>query len=245
MSQEPDVYICEKILKKRISKGVPLYLIKWKDYPMKASTWEPVEHILDPELLTSFEDELRRKKTNKKKFKRTNQALVSTPEPQVSQQENGDQSSPSQPESPTPSAQTTKTRTPTPAPELHTKSPRETPTIQSNLSHSSPTPTPSTSSTPTLIIGGLNGSPTPPPKTQQQPEPAPKPENGTLVLAQKQLSPTVKISSPTTRTSEVQTSPRPRLSTKNAVQERPITLITDVTVDSGTITISESLCMAL
>uniref|UniRef100_A0A6G1SL61 Chromobox 7 n=1 Tax=Aceria tosichella TaxID=561515 RepID=A0A6G1SL61_9ACAR len=83
MSQGQDIYICEKILKKRISKGIPLYLIKWKDYPMKASTWEPKENILDPQLLTSFEKELKRKKLNKKKLKRPNQTRASP-------EENGD-----------------------------------------------------------------------------------------------------------------------------------------------------------
>lgn len=99
MSKDSDVYICEKILKKKIRKGKQSYLVKWKDYPLKDSTWEPAENILDPTLLTAFEeelkrkDELKRRKSSKKKQKRPSQTLTAAPEPQVSPQENRDQSS--------------------------------------------------------------------------------------------------------------------------------------------------------
>lgn len=224
------MYICEKILKKRVKKGNVEYLIKWKNYPLKESTWEPVHNILDPELLTSFEDESNRRKSNKKKpVKRSSRALTQTPEPPVSPQENRGQSSLNQSLSPTPSSQTTKTRTPTPAPLEPLKSPIEVPD-QSSSSNS------------TLPASSLE----PPTKTRP---PTPKleqpPANGVIALYKPQPQTSPKAPSPRTRTSEVQTSPRPHLSNKSTIYERPLTVITDVTFHGETLTISESLRGAL
>lgn len=52
---DSDIYIVERLLAKRKHQGVTQYLIKWRNYPLKASTWEPVENIMDRNLITAFE----------------------------------------------------------------------------------------------------------------------------------------------------------------------------------------------
>ena len=48
------VFAVEAITKKRIKKGKTEYLVKWKGYSPKYSTWEPEENILDPRLIQQF-----------------------------------------------------------------------------------------------------------------------------------------------------------------------------------------------
>ncbi|XP_055005847.1 chromobox protein homolog 7 isoform X2 [Boleophthalmus pectinirostris] len=50
------VFAVESILKKRVRKGNVEYLLKWKGWPPKYSTWEPEEHILDQRLVQAFND---------------------------------------------------------------------------------------------------------------------------------------------------------------------------------------------
>lgn len=52
---DSNVYTAEKILAERKINGVTQYLIKWKGYSLKDSTWEPAENILDRGLLIAFE----------------------------------------------------------------------------------------------------------------------------------------------------------------------------------------------
>ncbi|XP_056626507.1 chromobox protein homolog 7 [Triplophysa dalaica] len=50
------VFAVESITKRRIRKGHVEYLLKWKGWPPKYSTWEPEEHILDPRLVLAYEE---------------------------------------------------------------------------------------------------------------------------------------------------------------------------------------------
>ncbi|KAG7491501.1 hypothetical protein MATL_G00004300 [Megalops atlanticus] len=50
------VFAVESIIKKRVRKGNVEYLLKWKGWPPKYSTWEPEEHILDPRLVLAYEE---------------------------------------------------------------------------------------------------------------------------------------------------------------------------------------------
>lgn len=50
------VFAVESIIKKRVRKGNVEYLLKWKGWPPKYSTWEPAEHILDPRLVLAYEE---------------------------------------------------------------------------------------------------------------------------------------------------------------------------------------------
>ncbi|KAM9314540.1 chromobox protein homolog 8b [Pholidichthys leucotaenia] len=50
------VFAAESILKRRIRKGRIEYLVKWKGWSPKYSTWEPEENILDSRLFVAFEE---------------------------------------------------------------------------------------------------------------------------------------------------------------------------------------------
>uniref|UniRef100_A0A8C5QZ08 Chromobox 8 n=1 Tax=Leptobrachium leishanense TaxID=445787 RepID=A0A8C5QZ08_9ANUR len=50
------VFAAESLLKRRIRKGRMEYLVKWKGWSQKYSTWEPEENILDARLVAAFED---------------------------------------------------------------------------------------------------------------------------------------------------------------------------------------------
>lgn len=54
---DANVYMVEKILKKRIVKGDTQYLIKWQNYSNKYNSWEPQENLMCPELIKSYEEE--------------------------------------------------------------------------------------------------------------------------------------------------------------------------------------------
>ncbi|CAH6791192.1 Cbx7 [Phodopus roborovskii] len=58
------VFAVESIRKKRVRKGKVEYLVKWKGWPPKYSTWEPEEHILDPRLVMAYEEKEERDRTS-------------------------------------------------------------------------------------------------------------------------------------------------------------------------------------
>ncbi|XP_071386121.1 chromobox protein homolog 6a isoform X1 [Centroberyx affinis] len=53
------VFAAEAILKRRVRKGRIEYLVKWKGWALKHSTWEPEENILDDRLILGFEQKER------------------------------------------------------------------------------------------------------------------------------------------------------------------------------------------
>ncbi|XP_063282453.1 chromobox protein homolog 6 [Pelobates fuscus] len=53
------VFAAESIIKRRIRKGRIEYLVKWKGWAIKYSTWEPEENILDSRLIVAFEQKER------------------------------------------------------------------------------------------------------------------------------------------------------------------------------------------
>uniref|UniRef100_A0AAR2J3A2 Chromo domain-containing protein n=1 Tax=Pygocentrus nattereri TaxID=42514 RepID=A0AAR2J3A2_PYGNA len=50
------VFAAESIIKRRIRRGRMEYLVKWKGWSPKYSTWEPEENILDSRLFAAFEE---------------------------------------------------------------------------------------------------------------------------------------------------------------------------------------------
>ena len=74
------VFAIEAITRKRIKKGKTEYLVKWKGYSPKYSTWEPEENILDPRLIQQF---IMKEQTKLTETKTEN--VEPTPEPIVSQ----------------------------------------------------------------------------------------------------------------------------------------------------------------
>nr|XP_040032710.1 chromobox protein homolog 7 isoform X1 [Gasterosteus aculeatus aculeatus] len=57
------VFAVESIVRKRVKKGNVEYLLKWKGWPPKYSTWEPEEHILDQRLVQAYEEKEQRERT--------------------------------------------------------------------------------------------------------------------------------------------------------------------------------------
>ena len=51
---DPTVYAAEKILETRKRHGKQQYLVKWTNFSVSESTWEPEENILDQRLLDNF-----------------------------------------------------------------------------------------------------------------------------------------------------------------------------------------------
>ena len=49
------IFAAEKIPKRRKRKGKIQYKVKWLNYPISHSTWEPEENILDRRLIENFE----------------------------------------------------------------------------------------------------------------------------------------------------------------------------------------------
>ncbi|XP_049615441.1 chromobox protein homolog 7 isoform X1 [Syngnathus scovelli] len=72
------VFAVESIMKKRVRKGNVEYLLKWKGWPPKYSTWEPEEHILDQRLVQSYEEKEQRDRTlgHRRKRSKAKQLLL-------------------------------------------------------------------------------------------------------------------------------------------------------------------------
>lgn len=58
------IFAAEAVLKRRVRKGRIEYLVKWKGWAMKHSTWEPEENILDDRLIQGFEQKEREREMN-------------------------------------------------------------------------------------------------------------------------------------------------------------------------------------
>ncbi|GAB2284539.1 La ribonucleoprotein [Dionaea muscipula] len=64
-------YEIEAIRKKRIFKGEPQYLIKWRGWPESSNTWEPLEHLQTcPDVVEAFEERRSGQKKTYRKRKR-------------------------------------------------------------------------------------------------------------------------------------------------------------------------------
>lgn len=60
-----DIYFVEKILADKLMDGKVVYLVKWANYPIDESTWEPAENILEKTVITVYENS---KKSNQSGF---------------------------------------------------------------------------------------------------------------------------------------------------------------------------------
>lgn len=86
------VFAAEAILKRRVRKGSIEYLVKWKGWALKHSTWEPEENILDDRLISAFEKKEREQELygpkkrgpKPKNFLLKARTQVSEPSPRVS-----------------------------------------------------------------------------------------------------------------------------------------------------------------
>ncbi|KAI3857349.1 hypothetical protein MKW92_022255 [Papaver armeniacum] len=58
-------YVIEDVRRKRVRKGHTEYLIKWRDWPERSNTWEPVENL--QEYVEEFEESLLLRKQKRKR----------------------------------------------------------------------------------------------------------------------------------------------------------------------------------
>ncbi len=64
---ENNLYEVEKILSRRVNNGKLQYKIKWKNYPINQSTWEPMENLTTvKEMLEDFDIKLAQEEFDKK-----------------------------------------------------------------------------------------------------------------------------------------------------------------------------------
>jgi hypothetical protein len=62
LSDGSEGWLVEKILKRKTEKGRRLYLIKWKDFPDSANTYEPLENLADVrDMVDEFEKALEKR----------------------------------------------------------------------------------------------------------------------------------------------------------------------------------------
>merc|ERR1712226_1108823 len=57
--QPVEQYVVESVVDKKVSKkGKIKYLLKWKNFPHSANTWEPAENLDCPDLLAKYEKDI-------------------------------------------------------------------------------------------------------------------------------------------------------------------------------------------
>ncbi|XP_028332388.1 chromobox protein homolog 7 isoform X2 [Gouania willdenowi] len=78
------VFAVESVVRKRVRKGNVEYLLKWKGWPPKYSTWEPEEHILDKRLVQAYEEKKQREQAVGHKRKRSRSKRFSLQNPEYS-----------------------------------------------------------------------------------------------------------------------------------------------------------------
>ncbi|KAJ8001666.1 hypothetical protein DPEC_G00171830 [Dallia pectoralis] len=117
------VFAAEAILKRRVRKGGLEYLVKWKGWALKHSTWEPEVNILDDRLIAGFEQKEReREQSGPKKRGPKPKNLTSKARRETTTRAPRSTSSSfprAPPSSPYPSLPSSSSSAPTPSPKLN------------------------------------------------------------------------------------------------------------------------------
>jgi len=78
---EEEEFIVEKILKKRMNKKIVEYFIKWEGFDDSENTWEPARNLNCPEMISDFENKLKKQKNEKDHDKTKEEKIFSTKRP--------------------------------------------------------------------------------------------------------------------------------------------------------------------
>ncbi|KAH8379490.1 hypothetical protein KR009_005289 [Drosophila setifemur] len=82
------VYAAEKIIQKRVRKGIVEYRVKWKGWNQRYNTWEPEVNILDRRLIDIFEQSIKSSGTpSKRGLKKKEKDPEPDPEPESEEDE--------------------------------------------------------------------------------------------------------------------------------------------------------------
>lgn len=65
-SKDANIFEVEKLVGKRVIKGVTHYRVKWLGWLEKDNTWQSVEDLQCPQMICHFEDELKEKREKQK-----------------------------------------------------------------------------------------------------------------------------------------------------------------------------------
>ncbi|KAI3697323.1 hypothetical protein L6452_30263 [Arctium lappa] len=88
-------YVVEAVRRKRIRKGKPQYLIKWRGWPEATNTWEPMDNLSSiPDVIEAFEESLRDRKQRSSRKHKLKHSVVPTPQSKNKQKEQLEQSCP-------------------------------------------------------------------------------------------------------------------------------------------------------
>ncbi|CAA94152.1 Chromobox protein homolog hpl-1 [Caenorhabditis elegans] len=63
-----NVFVVEKVLNKRLTRGGSEYYIKWQGFPESECSWEPIENLQCDRMIQEYEKEAAKRTTRKRRY---------------------------------------------------------------------------------------------------------------------------------------------------------------------------------